>query len=226
MASIKMGAIVTDIKGKLGGHVFQKGNQSRVLKTGGKPRINKSSIVRKRETILSELRSTWNGLTVAERLDWGFTAKNFPFKNQFGDSILYGGYQLFLKLNVNRRLVGGSVLPASTSVNSVLGFVTVANAFIDLSAGTYRATGISSGSPFLNLHSVQVLRNGSHIINPAKFVSFTFSNGFPAANMDRYGALIAVTGPLTNASIVIIGLRNMNPYGFPTSYSIVRAIIT
>jgi len=226
MASIKMGAIVTDIKGKLGGHVFQKGNQSRVLKTGGKPRVNKTATVIDKEAMLSELRSSWNALTAAQRLNWGFAAKNFPFKNQFGDTILYGGYQFFLKLNVNRQLVDNSILTATTSVNSVLGFVNIDGAFIDLSATTYRTSGTSSVTPFLNLLSVQVLSNGSHVINPAKFVSFAFSNGFPSANATRYNQLIKVTGPLTTSSIVIIGARNINPSGFATTYSIVRATIT
>ena len=217
MASIKMGAIVTDIKGKLGGHVFQKGNQSRVLKTGGKPRITRSDTFKQKSANLATVRQDWSSLSGAQKNDWNKKASEFNFQNAFSDYLQYNGYQFFLKVNCTRLLIALPVLTNPAGIILDLGITNPTGAEVNLSNSTYRTIGSSSIAPYVNLISVQRVSHTGRKIDPNRFVSFSSSVGFPGSNNVRFVQLQNVIGPIASGDIIYIGVQSISQWGFKTA---------
>ena len=59
---------------------------------------------------LAEVAAFWNQITQEEQTSWDDVAVGFPFKNKFGDIYTASGYQVFMKLNSNLRLINEPLL--------------------------------------------------------------------------------------------------------------------
>jgi len=118
MASIKFGSLVTDIAGKIGGQIIQRG------RTGGQ--IRNLSIPVQRRTIYTQARQLpfaitsqlWRTLSVLQINDWNILAAAQTRYNRFGLAYAPTGFQLFTEMNLNLRLVSSvtSVLTAPALV--------------------------------------------------------------------------------------------------------------
>lgn len=113
MALLKMGSLVTQISGKIGGQTFGTGQGGQYVKNTGSY-VNKlttsRTVVNSR---LSYLANSWRALTTAQKNSWSAAATNFPYVNRLGESKVYSGYNLYMKFNGNRLLWGDS--PVSTA---------------------------------------------------------------------------------------------------------------
>lgn len=114
MAVAKYGTIVTELKGRIGGNVFQGGYGSNVFKNKGDISKHKrnTAFVGKTSTkraIFSEVAQAWRGLTDIQRLGWNGAAASFPATNKFGDIYTPSGYQLFMQFNSVAVANGGGV---------------------------------------------------------------------------------------------------------------------
>lgn len=101
MAVVKLGALVSDIRGKLGGHIFSKNKSGLYLSTKYKPKQTKSarqSEIRNFYRIVAQL---WRNLTEEQRQDWNVQQANFKFVDRWGGSRVYSGFWLFMQLNLN-----------------------------------------------------------------------------------------------------------------------------
>lgn len=120
MAILKMGAIVTQISGKVGGQTFGIGKSGQYLKNTG-TYINARTIKRTgSNTLLALITSQWRTLTQTQRDAWESATSNFPYTNRLGDTEYYSGFNLFTKFNVNRALIDLAILttpPSPTTVN-------------------------------------------------------------------------------------------------------------
>lgn len=100
MARVQFGVIVTGLKGKIGGQVFQAGNVAQVLRNGG---YRKGFTSNARQTQISQLNqvvSYWRLLSQADRELWNASAGNWPFKDKFGVTYYGSGYQKFVAYNM------------------------------------------------------------------------------------------------------------------------------
>lgn len=119
MARVKYGALITDMKGKIGGTVFQGGYAGPVAKklwgyimgpsnsgydTPSGPRAQAHVRARVRQNtkhqIWALVSQQWRELTDAQRDAWKSASPSFPAKNKFGDTYTPSGYQLWMQLNV------------------------------------------------------------------------------------------------------------------------------
>lgn len=108
MALLKMGAIVTQVSGKIGGQTFGTGQSGQYIKNTGSY-INKLSTSRSVvNSNLAYLSNTWRQLTDAEKNSWSAAAPNFPYVNRLGNSKTYNGFNLYMKFNGNRLLWNAS----------------------------------------------------------------------------------------------------------------------
>lgn len=125
-ASVKYGAIVSELKGKLGGQVFKGGASGGVMMTknqltgavanGSKlTKADAGRTVNPQQNIGNNA-STWKALTGAQRATWIAAAPNFPFKNKFGETYTPSGYQLYMSINTNLLLVNEPVLTDAPEV--------------------------------------------------------------------------------------------------------------
>lgn len=120
MAVVKYGALVTEIKGKIGGSVFQGGISGPVVGnkahlsitnvTLGKQQRSTSSKVINQHGTLSWIATNWKNLTSLQRAAWNAGAITFPFKNKFGDFYTGSGFQLYMQMAINAWNMGLGLL--------------------------------------------------------------------------------------------------------------------
>lgn len=111
MAVVKYGAIVTEIKGKIGGTVFQggisgpvAGNKAHISKTSvtlGKQQRSTSSKLITQHNNLALVATNWKNLTDTQRTAWNGAAVNFPFITKFGEAYTGSGFQLYMQMAIN-----------------------------------------------------------------------------------------------------------------------------
>lgn len=120
MAVVKYGTIVTEIKGKMGGNVFQGGISGPTC--GIKAHISKTSVAlgkQDRSTArklinqhgnLAMLAGYWRKMSDVDRAAWSTAAVGFPFKNKFGEMYTASGFQVYMSLNLNLMAIGVSMI--------------------------------------------------------------------------------------------------------------------
>ena len=119
MASIKLGAIASDIRGSIGGTVFSRNGggayaKQRVCPTN--PNTAGQGIVR---AIMSSMYAAWALLTAAIRGDWALYATNVTLPNRLGDQINLSGYNMFTRTKAVCDLIGVAVPAVAPSVMSL-----------------------------------------------------------------------------------------------------------
>lgn len=106
MALIKFGLVVTEARGKLGGHVFTKTKAGAALRTGTTPTNPQSPAQQESRARIGYLSRLWGTLTRNQVDAWNAEAENYKRTNVFGDQFQYAGFNLFMQLNSNLLLVG------------------------------------------------------------------------------------------------------------------------
>lgn len=129
-AQVKYGAIITDMKGKAGGHVFKGTTAGGVMQAKASPlkgtsqngKLTKADAGRviRTQANTAENATNWKGLSDAERTTWTAAAPNFPFYNKFGQPYTPSGYQLYMSVNNNLLNIGEATLaepPSPTTLD-------------------------------------------------------------------------------------------------------------
>lgn len=131
---LKFGAIVTDGRGKIGGHVASKNRAGAYLRTKVTPSNPNTVAQVQARSILSSLSQQWSTLLESQRLGWNEAVKEWGTTDIFGDIKKPSGINLFVKLNANLISVGlPQVLdvPAKSEVPAVVAI----SASYDISTG-------------------------------------------------------------------------------------------
>jgi len=132
---MKFGAIVTDGRGKIGGHVASKNRSGAYLRTKVTPVNGQTSAqtqIRNRFTVLAQ---GWRGLTEEQRAAWNTAVSDFMRTNIFGDSVKPTGSTLYQRLNNNLVNVGVSPILVPP-LPAAVGEVTAVSIAIAAGAGT------------------------------------------------------------------------------------------
>jgi len=113
MASIKLGAILADIRGKLAGNYFAKRKNTTVLAVCGskltKADAGRVALQQSRNNLTSVSRG-WSALTAAQQLVWTNAAALLTWYTKVSIAYSPSGYQLFSQRNLNRLKIGLSQL--------------------------------------------------------------------------------------------------------------------
>lgn len=99
MAKVQFGMIVTDMRNKLGGHVFTKnrgGSTVRTKVTPANPQTTYQSGIRQIFTALSQ---GWRSLTADQRNAWNAAVSSFQRTDIFGNLRTPSGINLYQRLN-------------------------------------------------------------------------------------------------------------------------------
>ena len=110
MARIKFGMMMTDARGKLGGHVFTKAKSGATIRTKVTPLNPKTSAQSEARSALGANSQAWRMLSETQRLAWNSAAQEISKTNAFGDTYFPSGKNYFTAVNNNIRNVGGSVI--------------------------------------------------------------------------------------------------------------------
>lgn len=96
---VQLGDIVTDMRGKSGGMVYQKGRYGLIKRTKVTPVNPQSTVQQTNRGLFASVSSAWRGLTEAQRNSWKSAAPEFPFSDIFGNRQTLSGNSLYIKLN-------------------------------------------------------------------------------------------------------------------------------
>lgn len=129
-ALAKYGALITEIKGSVGGTTFkgtkQGGSvQNKITKVDagrGSGKITKADAGRVIQVIGNTVANStaWKDLTDAQRQTWVTQAPNYPFYNKFGEPYTPSGFQLYMSCNNNLLNIGESVLTDAPLPESII----------------------------------------------------------------------------------------------------------
>ena len=120
---LKFGAIVTDGRGKIGGHVASKNRSGAYLRTKVTPSNPNTVAQTQARGILASLSQGWGQLTDSQRQGWNDAVKEWGTTDIFGDIKNPSGINLFVKLNSNLLNIGLASLsdvPAKSEVPAVI----------------------------------------------------------------------------------------------------------
>ena len=114
MATVKFGALVTDIRGKLGGHVFQGNGFTTSLRTGhsGNGGIDARDAIY--QTMNKSISDDYDALSQADKDAWQNLAQQYPIQDNFGNQNFLTGRNLYTRNNTAFRTSGqtGTINPA------------------------------------------------------------------------------------------------------------------
>ncbi len=107
---VKFGSLITDGRGKIGGHVASKNRGGAYLRTKVtpvNPQTSYQSVARGRITTYSQ---GWRALTDTQRNAWNGAVANFQKTDIFGDLKNPSGLNLYVRLNSNIVMGGGTAI--------------------------------------------------------------------------------------------------------------------
>jgi hypothetical protein len=132
---VKFGAIVTDGRNKIGGHVMSKNRAGSYMRTKVSPSQPYSTYSANVRARLANISIAWRGLTEAVRTLWNNAVSDWKSTDIFGDTKTPSGFNLYQKLNNNASIVGASAIANPPSPLAVPCFATF-SAICDNSDGS------------------------------------------------------------------------------------------
>lgn len=116
MASIKLGGIVSDIRGSIGGTVFSRnggGAYAKARTKGTDPNTVAQQVAR---SIISGCWAAWNALTATVRTNWATYGANVAMINRLGDVINVSGYNMYCRTRAVMERLGIAMVAAAPTV--------------------------------------------------------------------------------------------------------------
>lgn len=101
MASIKLANFIVAVRGKIAGTVYSQNAGGTFARQYVVPTNPQTTPQTNQRALMSSLSAQWKGLTQVQRDAWITTASEFPYQNRVGESKIYTGQQLFVKLNMS-----------------------------------------------------------------------------------------------------------------------------
>jgi len=136
MAVFKLGAIITNIAGSIGGTTFRRGSGLPSMynrpQGGSKSKLLKNSQLQ----AIGAIWQKWRTLDAGRRADWNLISLNYEFPNKFGTMRNITGRQLFSKLNIQLLPVGSEAIEPDQITDNVSG-ISIDN--FDLTVSPFKA---------------------------------------------------------------------------------------
>lgn len=114
MALLRLGPLVADIRGSIGGTVFSRGYGGNIARNRTKPVYPGTSKQSERTALMSTLVAHWQGtLTNPERVAWNNLAKATTLRNRLGMDFTPSGFNIYTRANFYLALTGQSLITAA-----------------------------------------------------------------------------------------------------------------
>lgn len=136
MATIKLGPIVSEIRGLLGGTIFSRNGAGAYAKQFTKPTNPQTPAQQAIRNLLTAVSARWTAnLSDAERESWIAAAPTFPLINKVGEVYFLSGKGLHDMLNLTLNIIGEAFIP-SPPAQSPAQEMAIAALAADTGAGT------------------------------------------------------------------------------------------
>jgi len=150
MAILKLGPLVSDIRGSVGGVVFSRSRGGTCCRARVKPTLGQSAAHTDITTTANAMRSAWtNILTQANRDAWNAAASNTIFRDGLGRDYTPSGYHCWMRL-IGMRALWPGIGPINPTEPLIITFPPM---YLLWHAGTsqVRVTNITNQSPFQSI---------------------------------------------------------------------------
>lgn len=198
---LKFGAIVTDGRGKIGGHVASKNRAGAYLRTKVTPSNPNTVAQAQARGVLASLSQGWGQLTDNQRQGWNDAVKEWGTTDIFGDIKKPSGINLFVKLNANLISVGYPQLldvPSKMEVPSVIitgASFSIATEVLSVTFDNNTADGLK-----VLVRATPTLSNGvSFVKSQFRIIDSDIVNGNGFSLPGAYGAKFGI--PLVGANV-------------------------
>lgn len=137
MALIKLGGLVTQISGKIGGQTLGTSSSGAYIKNSGRPRKAITLLQQTKMQRMATSSQAWRALSDAQRLVYINASSSYPYLNRVGETKYYSGFAIFTKLRNN--LLNVNVTPTPSPL-PLFTFPPLSNAVMTSVAGVYEIT--------------------------------------------------------------------------------------
>ena len=224
MAKIKLGAIVTEIRGKLGGHVFSKNRGGAYMRTKTTP-VNPQSIAQSAvRAIFGLIASAWSALSDVNRTSYRTKVNQYVGTDIFGDVRVPSGKALHQKLNQNLLLTGQAQQSTCPNAKEVAdsGF-NAAN--YDLGADQFdlEFSGNTVGSKLLIFATPQLSQGTKFVKNKLRMLGSV--SGVNALPVDVTALYLARFGQPVSGDNIVIAVKVINDNGQASPMLSIKATV-
>ena len=156
---IKFGAIVTDARGKIGGHVMSKNTYGAYMRTKVTPVNRGTTLQQNVRSSLTTIAQLWRTISDTARAGWESLASEVSRTNIFGDNVKLTGFNLFVRLNRELNNIGVANIsnaPAIPTVPGVTSLTLTAKVAAGLVSLAYLPTPVPAGTALVVAFTPQV----------------------------------------------------------------------
>ncbi len=217
---IKFGAIVTDGRGKLGGHVASKNRGGSYLRTKVTPSNPQTAFQSAVRSLLGFFSVMWSGLTSAQRDSFNGAVAQWTKTDIFGDIKNPTGKNLFTRLNINASNVGfANILTAPEKVE--IAFTPASSVLIDISSSTVDLVDFLGSATDKVLVSATPPQSAGTSFYKGKFRQLYFAPANADVIADIYDAYLERFGAIALGMNIAFEIKVVAPNGqtsVPQSY--------
>lgn len=110
MAKVKFSALIAEMRNKLNGSVFARNRGGAYLRNKVTPTNPQTIAQVTARSLLTSYSQAWRSLTEAQREAWKSVVDQWSRTDVFGDVVNPSGSSLYIRLNINISLAGGSAI--------------------------------------------------------------------------------------------------------------------
>lgn len=183
-----MGLVVTEARGKLGGHVFSKGRGGATLRTRKTPANAQLDYMSYNRVAFSNFSKEWRTLTAAQRAAWNGAVSAWSGTNVFGDVKNPSGINLFMRLNLVLNQSGGSVLllpPLPVAIPAIKALTVTADVSSDFIIFSMVNTIVSVNQVYMIEVSQPISPGISNYKGLFRFIAQAGSTDFPSFTLNN-----------------------------------------
>ena len=118
-ALVKFGGGVSEMRGKEAGIIYSRNAYGSYVKQKVSPVNPQTSKQLGQRTLMGNLAQTWAALSAGEKASWTNLGEQVTRVNRFGDTTYYTGFGIYMKLNRNIVLAGGTALDEAPTVPEI-----------------------------------------------------------------------------------------------------------
>jgi len=212
MAKIKLGPMVGQASGSVGGAVFSHNRYGTYMRRRATPTKVTSLPAMNAKALLAAISRGWQTLDPEEQLAWGVWAANNPIVDRLGDRQTLTGHAAYVRCNAVYNVINGSSKDTPPVLASPSGLVT-ASLEADIGSGDFQVTFTATPIGATNSCGVWgcIVESGGirYIANKLRLIGYSDANtASPLINMTAAPALTlkdateARLGTLTVGQIV------------------------
>lgn len=106
MARVQYGAIITNLKGSVGGFTFQTNSSGEIVRKRPTGKKNPTVLQTVVQSEFTDLLAAWQSLSLADKILWNDFAALHTKTNKFGEVKSLTGMNWFISINQNRLTMG------------------------------------------------------------------------------------------------------------------------